>query len=337
MNSSRNDLDNNVLWHNSKSNSSSNNHYSHSSSNNHYDHTSLNNNHYGYPIINNNQNQASLHKLNKKMIISIIVSICVLVSIIFTFCVNAKKNNKTENSTENSIEMVNNNSNTDDTWIVDDQLSGETISNGDMGSIENNDEIVNMGDEIQENTTEGTTITGSASTTETEQPVETTMEPIVTTYPTEVITSGTTIAPTVAPVVTPQPVITQRPIVTPQPVVTPRPTATPRPVVVQYASLVTPYTNKDSNGQIFYILANSNSRYYSASELQKLTKEQLRFARNEIFARRGGKFTSSDLQQYFNSRSWYTPIRNAADFEDKDLNSYEIENVKLIQSVEKSK
>ena len=69
-------------------------------------------------------------------------------------------------------------------------------------------------------------------------------------------------------------------------------------------------------------------------ELASLTKQQLRFARNEIFARRGGKFTASDLQQYFNSRSWYTPLRNAADFEDPDLNSYELANVKLIKSLE---
>ena len=129
------------------------------------------------------------------------------------------------------------------------------------------------------------------------------------------------------PVVTPAPTVA--------PVATPKPTATPRPVA--YAYLVNQYTSKDSDNQIVFVLAKSNSRYFTSSELQSLTKEQLRFARNEIFARKGVKFTSTDLQLYFNSRSWYVPTRNAADFEDKDLNAYELANVKLIQSVEKTK
>ncbi len=66
-----------------------------------------------------------------------------------------------------------------------------------------------------------------------------------------------------------------------------------------------------------------------------LSQEQLRLARNEIYARHGRKFKTKEIQDYFNSKSWYTGTIESNAFKDEYLNSYEKENIKLIQSLEK--
>ncbi len=84
-----------------------------------------------------------------------------------------------------------------------------------------------------------------------------------------------------------------------------------------------------------YILAGSDSRYVLKSELQEFTAEQCRLARNEIYARHGRKFDDEFLQDYFNSKDWYTPIIDSDEFEESLLNSYEIANRDLIVEYEK--
>ncbi len=83
-----------------------------------------------------------------------------------------------------------------------------------------------------------------------------------------------------------------------------------------------------------YILPDSDSRYLSASDLAGLTKDELRIARNEIYARHGRMFDSADLDEYFNSKSWYNGTIPAASFSENMLNDYEKKNAELIKSVE---
>ena len=52
-----------------------------------------------------------------------------------------------------------------------------------------------------------------------------------------------------------------------------------------------------------YVLPDSNSRYLSYADLEGLSAEQLRIARNEIYARHGRMFNSKELRDYFNSKS----------------------------------
>ncbi len=80
-----------------------------------------------------------------------------------------------------------------------------------------------------------------------------------------------------------------------------------------------------------YILPESSTRYLTRQDLAGLTKEQLRLARNEIYARHGRKFQTQD---YFNSKSWYVGTIEPKNFREEYLNIYEKENVKLIQSLE---
>lgn len=86
-----------------------------------------------------------------------------------------------------------------------------------------------------------------------------------------------------------------------------------------------------------YIISDSNSVYLTEKDLSHLTLEQLRLARNEIYARHGRLFKDSSLQNYFNSCSWYSGTIAADDFSESVFNSYEEKNVLLICKVEKNR
>lgn len=90
-----------------------------------------------------------------------------------------------------------------------------------------------------------------------------------------------------------------------------------------------------------YILPESNVRIYTKEELENLSDEELRLARNEIYARHGRIFSSDDLKQYFESKSWYQPLYDKDMFEaqggDSLLNPEEIANRDLIQTIENEK
>lgn len=54
-----------------------------------------------------------------------------------------------------------------------------------------------------------------------------------------------------------------------------------------------------------YVIADSNSRIISESEITSLTPWQLKAARNEIYARHGREFVHQDLSCYFATQNWY--------------------------------
>ena len=84
-----------------------------------------------------------------------------------------------------------------------------------------------------------------------------------------------------------------------------------------------------------YVLPQSDTRYYSRDELQVLSDEELRIARNEIYARHGRRFKSEDLQEFFISKQWYEP--RYEEINENELNKYEIANRDLIVSIEKDR
>ena len=86
-----------------------------------------------------------------------------------------------------------------------------------------------------------------------------------------------------------------------------------------------------------YIFPDSDSTYLTEEQVAALTPEQLRLARNEIYARHGRIFQDETLAAYFGSKSWYQPLYDAESFDalgDSILNEYEIANRDLIQSYE---
>lgn len=84
-----------------------------------------------------------------------------------------------------------------------------------------------------------------------------------------------------------------------------------------------------------YILPNSNTVRLTRADLQGLTKEELRLARNEIYARYGVIFGVADLDAYFGAKSWYEPKISLDDFEENSsMNPEEYANLSLIVEVE---
>jgi hypothetical protein len=88
---------------------------------------------------------------------------------------------------------------------------------------------------------------------------------------------------------------------------------------------VDPMTRSD------FIFPDSDSRLLTSDELRRLSKEDLRIARNEIFARRGRYFNSPDLTQRFSKFAWYAPRTW-----DPQLNATEQANVTLLENVQPS-
>lgn len=54
-----------------------------------------------------------------------------------------------------------------------------------------------------------------------------------------------------------------------------------------------------------YIIANSADAALTDADLEGLTAQELTYARNEIYARHGYVFQSSELNEYFATKSWY--------------------------------
>ena len=86
-----------------------------------------------------------------------------------------------------------------------------------------------------------------------------------------------------------------------------------------------------------YILPDSSSRLYTASELSKFSDYELFIARNEIYARYGREFQSSDLQSYFESKGWYHGTTSAGEFNESILSDVELAKAATIRSVEESR
>lgn len=86
-------------------------------------------------------------------------------------------------------------------------------------------------------------------------------------------------------------------------------------------------TKPSADGMIF---PNSSDRLLVPADLAALSREQLRLARNEIYARRGRIFEAPDLQAYFGRQAWYRPLHGQV-----SLTPIERANVTLIETFER--
>lgn len=90
------------------------------------------------------------------------------------------------------------------------------------------------------------------------------------------------------------------------------------------------FLDRAENGGVAsgFIFPDSDRRPLTAGELARLSKAELRIAKNEIFARHGRFFDAPDLKAHFGRFSWYAPSTwNPA------LNGVEEANVKLIDQI----
>ena len=148
-------------------------------------------------------------------------------------------------------------------------------------------------------------------------------DPTPTPFVTPIAAAGTVSSPSLseglaepAPAEEYVPVPTEEPETEPAPEPTPEPTASP---VVTSSSQLIP---------------GSSSEPLSESDLEGLSAEEVRIARNEIYARHGLIFQSEDLQEYFSSQDWYQGTTTDAD--SISLSEVEIENIEKIVDYEET-
>lgn len=98
---------------------------------------------------------------------------------------------------------------------------------------------------------------------------------------------------------------------------------------------IIPVEHESASGYADYILENSDSQYLTRLDLEGLSANDCRLARNELYARHGRRFNSEDIQNYFDSCSWYRGVIEPDDFQESILNDIEIANRDLIIEYEK--
>ncbi len=89
------------------------------------------------------------------------------------------------------------------------------------------------------------------------------------------------------------------------------------------------YVNPDT-----YIFYDSDSRYLTDADVNQLSAQEACYAKNEIYARRGYIFASTELSDYFNGKNWYWGAADAATFNPSVFNSFETANIDLLQKRE---
>lgn len=83
-----------------------------------------------------------------------------------------------------------------------------------------------------------------------------------------------------------------------------------------------------------YILQDSGMRLLIRSDVEGLSLQEINYAKNEIYARHGRKFKSPELQNYFNSKSWYSGTIEAEAFNDNLLSDVEKKNAEFLRNIE---
>lgn len=83
-----------------------------------------------------------------------------------------------------------------------------------------------------------------------------------------------------------------------------------------------------------YVLPQSSSRLLTDADVAGLSLQQINYAKNEIYARHGRLFDSRELQNYFNSQSWYSGTIAPANFSESLLSDVEKKNVTFLKNLE---
>lgn len=115
----------------------------------------------------------------------------------------------------------------------------------------------------------------------------------------------------------------------PAPTFVPTPMPTFEPTTEPMPEILEPAVNVDD-----FILPYSNSKELTDIDLRNLTKDELRLARNEMYARYGRVFRDELLQEYFDSKSWYSNLQKLPLGTEPILTDLELANITLIQEYE---
>ncbi|MBO9203464.1 MULTISPECIES: YARHG domain-containing protein [Niastella] len=77
---------------------------------------------------------------------------------------------------------------------------------------------------------------------------------------------------------------------------------------------------------------NSSTRLLTTEDVENMYKDELRYMRNEMYARHGYSFKLREMREQFDSENWYMPISTDVR---KKLSAIEVKNEKLIKNFEK--
>lgn len=87
---------------------------------------------------------------------------------------------------------------------------------------------------------------------------------------------------------------------------------------------------EDDEGDSGYIFSGSDSEYLTKADVKGMSAKELNLAKNELYARHGRIFDREDLQEYFESCSWYEPLYTREEWDEKGdkyfFNEVEIKN-----------
>lgn len=86
-----------------------------------------------------------------------------------------------------------------------------------------------------------------------------------------------------------------------------------------------------------YLFPKSSTQMIDREDLYLFTLKELRFGRNEIYARHGKEFQSPELTEYFSGKNWYKEALAAGPFDESMLNETELANIKLLAAVEEER
>ena len=80
----------------------------------------------------------------------------------------------------------------------------------------------------------------------------------------------------------------------------------------------------------------ASTTFYEYDNFGNITwvEREIRYAINEIYARKGYDFTGTSYERYFAEKDWYHPIVGKQVTEE-ELNSYEKANIDLLVKIEK--
>lgn len=85
----------------------------------------------------------------------------------------------------------------------------------------------------------------------------------------------------------------------------------------------------DEYGNV-WILEDSDVEELMVHDVIDLTPEQRQMAINEIYARKGRKFSDPDIQAYFDSQNWYEGTIEPEDFSDSVFSQVELDNIETL-------
>lgn len=88
-----------------------------------------------------------------------------------------------------------------------------------------------------------------------------------------------------------------------------------------------------------YIFPDSDTEYLTKADVKGMSSKEINLAKNELYARHGRIFDREDLQEYFDSCTWYEPLYTRTEWDQKGdgyfFNDVEIKNRNLLVKMEK--